>query len=80
MPWVSLLVIVPLVAAIVLAMIPQHDRMLARTIALAGTGLTVAVSIVVLVLFDGGSGALQQIDIGKDDVGHRLPLCESGGS
>jgi NADH-quinone oxidoreductase subunit M len=62
MPWVSLLVIVPLVAAIVLAMIPQHDRMLARTVALAGTGLTVAVSIVVLVLFDRGSGALQQID------------------
>ncbi|MBJ7366159.1 MAG: Fe-S-binding domain-containing protein, partial [Thermoleophilia bacterium] len=62
MPWVSLLVIVPLVAAIVLAMIPQRDRMLARTVALAGTGLTVAVSIVVLVLFDRGSGALQQID------------------
>jgi NADH:ubiquinone oxidoreductase subunit 4 (subunit M) len=36
MPWVSILIIVPLVAALVLALIPRDDNRLARGVALVG--------------------------------------------
>lgn len=62
MPWVSLLVIVPFVAAIALALVPRANRALGRTIGIVGAVLTLLVSIVVVVLFDRGDGAMQLVD------------------
>ena len=62
MPWVSLLILLPLVAAVVLMVIPRDDRRLARGVALVGSVLTLAVSIVVVALFDRGVATMQQVD------------------
>lgn len=62
MPWVSLLILIPLIAAVVLVLIPRGDRRLTRTVALVGSVLTLAVSIVVVALFDRGVAELQQVD------------------
>ena len=43
MPWISLLVIVPFVAAIALAFVPRGNRAAGRTIGIAGALLTLLV-------------------------------------
>lgn len=62
MPWVSLLILVPLAAALALVLVPQEDRRRARLIALSGAGLTLVISIVILVMFDRSSGVMQMTD------------------
>jgi NADH-quinone oxidoreductase subunit M len=62
MPWVSILILVPLITSVALMLLPRGDRRLARTVALAGSVLTLAVSIVVVTLFERGVATLQQVD------------------
>ncbi|MFM8828660.1 MAG: NuoM family protein [Actinomycetota bacterium] len=62
MPWVSTLILIPLVTALVLAFVPARDRRAARGIALVGSFLALAASIVVLALFDRDLAVLQQVD------------------
>lgn len=59
MPWVSLLILVPLAAALALVFVPQHHRHNARVVALVGAGLTLVISVVILVMFDRSSGVIQ---------------------
>ena len=62
MPWVSILILVPLVASVVLMLLPATERRLARGVALVASFLTLAVSIVVLSLFDDQAAVLSQVD------------------
>jgi len=62
MPWVSILILVPLVASVVLMLLPATERRLARAVALVASFLTLAVSIVVLSLFDDQATVLSQVD------------------
>ena len=62
MPWVSTVILIPLVTALVLAFVPARERRAARGVALAGSFLALAASIVVLALFDRDLGVLQQVD------------------
>lgn len=62
MPWVSLLILVPLLVSVALMLVPSADRHLARTLALAGSFVTLAISIVILARFDSNVAALQQVD------------------
>ncbi len=60
MPWVSILILVPLAAAVVVAL--MRDRRIARVVALAGSTLALAVSVVVVASFDRGVAVMQQVD------------------
>jgi NADH-quinone oxidoreductase subunit M len=62
MPWISLLVIVPFVAAIALAFVPRGNRAAGRTIGIAGALLTLLVSIGIVAQFDRGEGTMQMVD------------------
>ena len=62
MPWVSITILIPLVASVALMLLPAADRARARAVALLASVLTLASSIVVLVLFDRNLAALQQVD------------------
>jgi NADH-quinone oxidoreductase subunit M len=62
MPWISLLVIVPFVAAIALAFVPRGNRAAGRTIGIAGALLTLLVSIGIVAQFDRGEGSMQMVD------------------
>lgn len=62
MPWVSLLILLPLATALALALVPRAGRRTARNVALIGSLATLAVSVVILALFDRHEAALQQID------------------
>ena len=62
MPWVSITILIPLVASVALLLLPGAERRTARALALIASLLTLASSIVVLVLFDRQLAALQQVD------------------
>ena len=62
MPWVSITILIPLVASVALMLLPAADRARARAVALLASVLTLASSIVVLALFDRNLAALQQVD------------------
>ncbi len=62
MPWVSITILIPLVASVLLMLLPAADRARARALALLASVLTLASSVVVLVLFDRNLAALQQVD------------------
>ena len=62
MPWTSLLVIVPFVAAIALAFVPRGDRRTGRAIGIAGALLTLLVSIVIVAMFNRDVGTMQMVD------------------
>ncbi|MSO44347.1 MAG: NADH-quinone oxidoreductase subunit M [Thermoleophilia bacterium] len=64
MPWVSLLIVIPLVTALVLTVLPRRDplRRRARAVALTGSVLALAATVVVVALFERSEAALQQVD------------------
>ncbi len=62
MPWVSILILVPLAAALALMLVPARERRATRLLAVGASLVTLAVSVVILARFDSGTGVLQQVD------------------
>ncbi len=62
MPWISLIVLVPLAGALLIGVLPQSDRAAARITGLVTAGATLVLSLIALGLFDRDLGGLQLVD------------------
>ncbi len=62
MPWVTAIVLLPLLGALAMFAVPEGNAAQARVFALVSSGATLVLSAILVGLFDRGSGALQFVD------------------
>lgn len=62
MPWVTITILIPLAASVILLLMPAREQRAARGVALAGSFLALGSSIAVVASFDRGAAGLQQVD------------------